>query len=189
MPPLASYCGAYHVRHGTTHIYKEYVTVADTMEDLATDGSVWERACDVLKEETMRLAEAGLHVIFDSVRDSQPGLWRSSRSLHPRLYPRLLHILLIDNSTSVVAVHRLNFRVSSSHAREISTKGDKLWLKDLFPACLPKSALVMLFAYNSSSAVIAAAIKLDDHAKNLLQWLSMKQKSSFPASEERYVPS
>jgi hypothetical protein len=44
----------------------------DTMEDLAMDGSVWDRACDALKEETIRLAEAGLHVTFDSVRDSQP---------------------------------------------------------------------------------------------------------------------
>jgi hypothetical protein len=36
----------------------------------------------------------------------------------------------------------------------------------------------MLFAYNSSPAMGAAAIKLDDHAKSLLQWLWLKRKAS-----------
>ena len=34
----------------------------------------------------------------------------------------------------------------------------------------------MLFAYNASPAMGAAAIKLDDHAKNLLLWLGIKRK-------------
>jgi len=34
----------------------------------------------------------------------------------------------------------------------------------------------MLFAYNSSPALGATAIKLDDHAKSLLQWLELERK-------------
>jgi hypothetical protein len=37
----------------------------------------------------------------------------------------------------------------------------------------------MLFEYNSSPAIGASAITLDGHAKNLLQWLSLKRKVSF----------
>ena len=56
--------------------------------------------------------------------------------------------------------------------------GEKLWLKDFLSVSVPKPGRVMLFEYNSSPAMGAAAIKLDDHAKNLLQWLSLKLKAS-----------
>jgi hypothetical protein len=62
-----------------------------------------------------------------------------------------------------------------NHAQKTWTKGDKLWLKDFLPAYLPKPARVMLFAYNSSPAFGASATKLDDHARNLLQWLSLER--------------
>ncbi|KAF2184941.1 hypothetical protein K469DRAFT_167222 [Zopfia rhizophila CBS 207.26] len=101
--------------------------------------------------------DAGLHVIFDSVDDDQ-----SRRAAE----------------MDVVAVHGLNFKGSADHARETWTKGDKLWLKDFLPVRLPKLARVMLFAYNSSPAIDATAIKLDDHAKGLLQWLSLKRKDA-----------
>jgi hypothetical protein len=74
-----------------------------------------------------------------------------------------------------VAVHGLNFKGNPNYAQETWTKGDKLWLKDFLPVHLPKPARVMLFAYNSSPAIDASAIKLDDHAKNLLQWLNLER--------------
>jgi hypothetical protein len=74
-----------------------------------------------------------------------------------------------------VAVHGLNFKGSPNYAQETWSKGDKLWLKDFLPVHLPKPARVMLFAYNSSPAIDASAIKLDDHAKNLLQWLNLER--------------
>ncbi|KAK3382254.1 hypothetical protein B0T24DRAFT_492710, partial [Lasiosphaeria ovina] len=52
----------------------------------------------------------------------------------------------------------------------------KLWLKDFLPASLSKPARVMLFAYNSSPAIGASAIKLDDHAKQLLHWLNLRRE-------------
>ncbi|RYP17129.1 hypothetical protein DL767_010075 [Monosporascus sp. MG133] len=104
--------------------------------------------------------EAGLHIVFDSVRDGQP--------------PRVAEI-------DVVAVHGLNFKGSDNHARDTWTKGDKLWLKDFLPASLPKPARVMLFAYNSSPAINATALELADHAQSLLQWLSLEREASCPA--------
>jgi hypothetical protein len=95
--------------------------------------------------------------------------------------------MLTDHSTSIVAVHGLNFKGSDNHARETWTTGGKLWLKDFLPARLSKPARVMLFAYNSSPAIGAAAIRLDDHAKGLLQWLWLKRKASRPASEIPHV--
>lgn len=96
------------------------------------------------------------------------------RSFVPGLY-----ILLTDPSTSVVAVHGLNFKGGLNHAQETWTKGDKLWLSDFLPDYLPKPARVMLFAYNSSPTIDAAAIRLDDHAKNLLQWLNLERGVSY----------
>jgi hypothetical protein len=75
-----------------------------------------------------------------------------------------------------VAVHGLNFKGSANHAQETWTNGDKLWLKDFLPTSLPKPARVMLFAYNSSPAIDSSAIKLDDHAKQLLHWLSLERE-------------
>ncbi|CZR68348.1 uncharacterized protein PAC_18247 [Phialocephala subalpina] len=62
---------------------------------------------------------------------------------------------------------------------------EKLWLKDFLPGGLPKSVRVMLFEYNSSPAKGATSIKLNDHAKNLLQWLSLKRKASSPDAPQR----
>jgi hypothetical protein len=104
-----------------------------------------------------------------------------SRRLSTSLHPRLLY-MLTDHSTSVVAVHGLNFKGNTNHAWATWTKGDKLWLKDLLPTSLPEPARIMLFAYNSSPAIGAAAIKLDDHAKSLLLWLNIKRKASCSTS-------
>ncbi|KAI0531595.1 hypothetical protein GGR58DRAFT_224999 [Xylaria digitata] len=109
------------------------------------------------RADTPQKVEPGLHVIFDSERDDQ------SHS-----------VAEID----VVAVHGLNFKGSPDHARTTWTKGDKLWLQDFLPARLPKPARVMLFAYNSSPAIGAAAIQLDDHAKTLLQWLNLERQNA-----------
>jgi hypothetical protein len=62
---------------------------------------------------------------------------------------------------------------------------DKLWLKDFLPgALLPKHARVMLFEYNSSPAIGATAIRLADHASNLLQWLKLRRKVLYTSSDK-----
>ena len=78
--------------------------------------------------------------------------------------------------TSIVAVHGLNFKNTSDHARSTWTDSGQLWLKDFLPARLPKPARVMLFEYNASPAMGAAAIKMDGYTKNLLQWLGIRRK-------------
>jgi hypothetical protein len=80
--------------------------------------------------------------------------------------------------TSIVAVHGLNIGNNPNHARDTWTNGGKLWLKDFLPERLPKPGRVMLFAYNASPVIGSAAIKLDDHAKNLLHWLGLRRKES-----------
>ena len=82
-------------------------------------------------------------------------------------------------SFSVVVVHGLNFMNNSDHAEETWSASGRLWLKDLLPPRLPRPARIMLFAYNASPAMEAAAIKLDDHAKSLLQWLVIRRKVCF----------
>jgi hypothetical protein len=73
------------------------------------------------------------------------------------------------------------------HARETWTSGQTLWLRDFLPASLPKPGRVMMFEYNSSPAIGASAIKLDDNAKKLLQWLMLKRKASYcPVTVLRY---
>jgi len=77
-----------------------------------------------------------------------------------------------------VAVHGLNLKNDPEHARDTWTQGGELWLRDLLPQCLSKPARIMLFEYQSSPIRGATALKLDDHAKTLLQWLSLKRKGS-----------
>ncbi|KAK4141539.1 WD40-repeat-containing domain protein [Dichotomopilus funicola] len=120
-----------------------------TGEHSARSGSHQDRA-----NNTLRTLEPGLYVIFDSIRDDEP--------------PNVAEV-------DVVAIHGLNFEGVPNHAQKTWTKGDKLWLKDFVPDYLPKPARVMLFAYNSSPAFGASAIRLDDHARNLLQWLSLER--------------
>ncbi|KJK73836.1 hypothetical protein H634G_10883 [Metarhizium anisopliae BRIP 53293] len=103
------------------------------------------------------MIQPGLKVIFDSVYDD-----------HPHRVAEL----------DVVAVHGLNFKNTDEHARKTWTMGDKLWLNDFPPGALSRPIRVMMFEYNSSPAVGAAAIKLDDHAKNLLQWLNLRRKTT-----------
>ncbi|KAK6851858.1 hypothetical protein PG995_011983 [Apiospora arundinis] len=86
--------------------------------------------------------------------------------------------LLTTLPLSVVAVHGLNFTGSDNHAVKTWAKGDRVWLRDDLPGRLPEPARVMLFAYNSSPAIGAGAIKLDDHARNLLQRLSIMRKDA-----------
>ncbi|KAM0539953.1 hypothetical protein ACHAO7_011667 [Fusarium culmorum] len=106
------------------------------------------------------MAQAGLHVIYDSASSDSS------------------HMAEID----IVAVHGLNFKSSDDHARKTWTMGDKLWLKDFLPSALAQPARVMLFEYNSSPAVGATAIKLAGHANNLLQWLNLKRKALVAAT-------
>ncbi|ENH71185.1 Nephrocystin-3 [Fusarium oxysporum f. sp. cubense race 1] len=106
------------------------------------------------------MAQAGLHVIYDSASSDSS------------------HMAEID----IVAVHGLNFKNSDDHARKTWTMGDKLWLKDFLPSALSKPARVMLFEYNSSPAIGATAIKLAGHANNLLQWLKLRRKAFVAAT-------
>ncbi|RYP60832.1 hypothetical protein DL770_009910 [Monosporascus sp. CRB-9-2] len=103
------------------------------------------------------MIEPGLHVIFDSVKD-RPGHCAAE----------------ID----IVAVHGLNFRNNPDHARDTWKAADSLWLRDFLPAKLEKPVRVILFSYNSSPAVDATTINIDDHAKNLLQWLHLERQAS-----------
>ncbi|KAK0747323.1 WD40-repeat-containing domain protein [Apiosordaria backusii] len=97
-----------------------------------------------------------------------------------------LHIIYDSGSTSghvaevdFVAVHGLNFKRSRHHTWETWTKDGKLWLRDFLPTALGgRPVRVMLFGYNSSPTLQSAAIKLDDHARSLLQWLSLKRKDA-----------
>ncbi|UKZ79117.1 hypothetical protein TrVFT333_006867, partial [Trichoderma virens FT-333] len=100
-------------------------------------------------------ASPGLHVIFESNNGS-----RSTMAAE------------ID----IIAVHGLNFKGRERHPQGSWMKGDKLWLKDILPERLRRPARVMLFSYNSSPAISAAALKLDDHANSLLQSLNLKRK-------------
>jgi hypothetical protein len=118
--------------------------------------------------------EPGLHTLFDSGRDGEIPKAAEIEYVPRYAHPRIPSILT-NYSTSVVAVHGLNFKGSANHALETWTKGDKLWLKDLLPTSLPKPARVILYAYNSSPAIGAAAIKLDEHANLLLQWLRIER--------------
>ncbi|KID66231.1 uncharacterized protein G6M90_00g068540 [Metarhizium brunneum] len=102
------------------------------------------------------MIQPGLKVIFDSVYDD-----------HPHRVAKL----------DVVAVHGLSFKNTDEHARKTWTMGDKLWLNDFLPGALSRPIREMMFEYNSSPAVGAAAIKLDDHAKNSLQWLNLRRKT------------
>ncbi|KAI1211995.1 TPR-like protein [Annulohypoxylon truncatum] len=103
------------------------------------------------------MAGHGLHVLFDSSEDSPDHA-----------------VAEID----IVAVHGLNFRNNPNHARDTWTAGGNLWLQDFLPSKLTKPARVMLFSYNSSPAMDAAAIKLDDHAKTLLQLLNIERENA-----------
>ncbi|KAI1089379.1 P-loop containing nucleoside triphosphate hydrolase protein [Rostrohypoxylon terebratum] len=100
--------------------------------------------------------ESGLHILYDSIEDS-PG-----------------QVAELD----IVAVHGLNFKNNPHHARETWSVGDRLWLRDFLPGALKKPVRVMLFPYNSSPAIGSAAIKLDDHARTLLQWLSIEREDA-----------
>jgi hypothetical protein len=100
----------------------------------------------------------------------------SSRNRVMSPSPCQVHSCLTVFPGSVVAVHGLNFANKPDHARATWTSGGKLWLSDFLPSRLTKPSRVMLFEYNSSPAMGAAAIKLDDHAKNLLQWLAVRRK-------------
>ncbi|KAF4448228.1 hypothetical protein F53441_8335 [Fusarium austroafricanum] len=114
------------------------------------------------------MVQAGLHVIFDSACDDQ----------HPRVA-----------ELDVVAVHGLNFKNSDEHALKTWTKGGKLWLRDFLPDKLSSPARILLFAYNSSPAMRATAMKLTDHANNLLQWLNLKRKALVTATLDiTYTP-
>ncbi|KAI1482378.1 TPR-like protein [Daldinia eschscholtzii] len=103
------------------------------------------------------MLEEGLHVLFDSSRDSPDH-----------------DIPEID----IVAAHGLNFMNKPDHAQDTWKAGNSLWLTDFLPGKLEKPARIMLFSYNSSPAISASALKLDDHAKNLLQCLEVERQEA-----------
>ncbi|KAI1470948.1 uncharacterized protein F4812DRAFT_419582 [Daldinia caldariorum] len=78
----------------------------------------------------------------------------------------------------IVAVHGLNFRNNPDHAQDTWKAGKCLWLRDFLPGKLTKPARVMLFSYNSSPALGASAMKLDNHAKTLLQLLELEREKA-----------
>ncbi|KIN02921.1 hypothetical protein OIDMADRAFT_144079 [Oidiodendron maius Zn] len=118
------------------------------------------------------MSSPGLSVIFDSAEQA------ASISNAPEIE----YSPTLTSPELIVAVHGLNFKNSPDHARNTWTDGQKLWLKDFLPSRLSKPARIMLFAYNASPAMGAAAIKLDDHAKNLLHWLGIKRKALVEAT-------
>ncbi|OTB19701.1 hypothetical protein K445DRAFT_52537 [Daldinia sp. EC12] len=105
----------------------------------------------------------GLHVLFDSSRDSPDH-----------------DIPEID----IVAAHGLNFMNKPDHAQDTWKAGNSLWLTDFLPGKLEKPARIMLFSYNSSPAISASALKLDDHAKNLLQCLEVERQALIEANQD-----
>ncbi|KAL4939340.1 hypothetical protein BDV06DRAFT_199164 [Aspergillus oleicola] len=78
----------------------------------------------------------------------------------------------------IVVVHGLKLMGSKSHAQDTWLMDGKLWLKDFLPARLQTPARIMLFEYNASPAINSTAINLEDHAKSLLQWLTVKRRES-----------
>lgn len=126
----------------------------------------------------MSFRDPGLYSLFDECCDGrQPEIEYEGFPL-----PQPCCVYLTADFASVVAVHGLNFKGTPDHARETWMNGGKLWLRDFLPTRLPRPARVMLFAYNSSPAIGAAARKLDDHAKTLLHWLWLKREASCPTS-------
>ncbi|KAI1807579.1 TPR-like protein [Daldinia bambusicola] len=101
------------------------------------------------------MLEPGLHVIFDSSKD---GLDHSVPEI------------------DIVAVHGLNFMNEPDHAQATWKEGNSLWLKDFLPVELTKPVRILLFSYNSSPALGASAMRLDGHAKILLQWLELERR-------------
>ncbi|PKK47162.1 hypothetical protein CI102_10183, partial [Trichoderma harzianum] len=53
-----------------------------------------------------------------------------------------------------------------------------VWIRDFLPQRIGRPCRVMLFAYNSSPAKAAAAMRLDEHARMLLSCLKDKRKDS-----------
>ncbi|KAK5991124.1 Nephrocystin-3-like protein [Cladobotryum mycophilum] len=78
----------------------------------------------------------------------------------------------------VVAIHGLNFKGNPNHARATWGSGKYLWLRDFLPTGLKRPCRVMLYSYNSSPAMGAAAMRLDDHARVLLRHLMPKREAA-----------
>ncbi|KAK4988131.1 hypothetical protein LTR50_004153 [Elasticomyces elasticus] len=75
-----------------------------------------------------------------------------------------------------IAIHGLNFLGSPKPGTSTWEQDGKLWIRDFLPQHLSTTCRVMLYEYNSSPAVGAAAFTLDDHAKKLLLLLNLKRK-------------
>ncbi|KAI9731883.1 MAG: hypothetical protein M1834_004334 [Cirrosporium novae-zelandiae] len=86
-----------------------------------------------------------------------------------------LHIISDAKSTSNALS---TAKTDPNYAEKTWKDGEHLWLRDSLPARLPKPSRVMLFAYNSSPVKASAAIKLDDHAGNLLHYLDLERKEA-----------
>ncbi|KAJ4857261.1 tetratricopeptide repeat domain-containing protein [Trichoderma breve] len=105
------------------------------------------------------------------------------------MYEPGLHTIYGDSETSgglqslepeidVVAVHGLNFKGNANHARATWNSQGSVWIRDFLPQKIGRPCRVMLFAYNSSPAKAAAAMRLDEHARMLLSCLKDKRKDS-----------
>ncbi|KAL5086823.1 hypothetical protein Trisim1_008735 [Trichoderma cf. simile WF8] len=105
------------------------------------------------------------------------------------MYEPGLHTIYGDSETSgglqslepeidVIAVHGLNFKGNPNHARATWHSQGSVWIRDFLPQKIGRPCRVMLFAYNSSPAKAAAAMRLDEHARMLLSCLKDKRKDS-----------
>ncbi|KAL7910136.1 hypothetical protein GGI35DRAFT_469048 [Trichoderma velutinum] len=105
------------------------------------------------------------------------------------MYEPGLHTIYGDSETSgglqslepeidVVAVHGLNFKGNPNHARATWHSQGSVWIRDFLPQRIGRPCRVMLFAYNSSPAKAAAAMRLDEHARMLLRCLRDKRKDT-----------
>lgn len=85
---------------------------------------------------------------------------------------------------SVVAVHGLNFKDNKNHPVVTWAGSSKTtpWVQEFLPSALQRPCRVMLFAYNSSPAMGAEAVDLDDHARFLLRCLQEKREVPLLAS-------
>jgi hypothetical protein len=89
-------------------------------------------------------------------------------------------VATLTTPRSIVAVHGLDFLGAANHGTATWEKDGKIWIRDFLPGALPMPARVLLYEYNASPAVDAAATKLDDHAKKLLVCLELKRTVCLP---------
>lgn len=104
-----------------------------------------------------------------------PSSRRLSKKNETALLRRTFPLTNVSTS-SVVAVHGLNFKGNPNHARATWHSQGSVWIRDFLPQRIGRPCRVMLFAYNSSPAKAAAPKLIDEHARMLLSCLKDKRK-------------